>query len=232
MSTLNITLHMTNKDWSYVYNSMLAFLNQEIKHAYDHATTYFTNTKDKKLTFAEIQEDFNSYASDKNLTEYQLSFIKRSIFSGTSQKLYKPKKLHFQKLTNRTTFVDTGIFQVTFDKQLNFVGVTSIEFENLDDFIREQSFLSEFINMVNTINWPTKPGPSKPVRGCVMTVLSKSTPQTFYKAGPNPALYSGAEDITVKEPGSLTSSINRNVTLVSKEVHIQPVETPNNLEDF
>lgn len=232
MSTLNATIYLTNKHWSYVYNSVLGFLNQEIEVAYNHASSYFNSTKDKKLTFAQIQEDFTAYSENKNLTEYQLSFIKRSIFSGTSQKLYKPKKLHFQKLTNRTSYVDTGVFEITFDKTTNFLGIKSIEFENLDDFIREQSFLSELINSINTIDWPTKPGPSKPLRGCTMTTVSKTRIETFYKAGPNPLPYEGAIDITINEPPALASTLNRTIKLVSKETHIQPVDTPNLLEDF
>lgn len=230
MSTLNVALHLTNKDWRFIYNNMLGFLNNEISAAYNNALHYHDSVN-KKLTFAEIQEHFTNYVSEKKLTEYQLSFIKRSIFNGTSQKVYKPKKLHFQKLTNRTTFVDTGVFQITFDKSSNFISINSVEFENLDDFIRNQSFLSELINVVNTIDWPTKPGPSKPLRGCVMTTVSKNNVETFYKAGPNPMLYEGAVDITVDEPPALASTLNKGIKLVSKEVHIQPVDTPN-LEDF
>ena len=231
---LRIDLHLTNKDYRLFYNGILSFLNQEISLAYDNALSFYNDIKIKELNFAEIQENFMGFCSTKKLSEYQVTFIKRSIFSGTSQKVRKPKKLHFAKLTNRSTGIDTGIFQISFDKSVNFVAVDSIEFESLDDFIREQSFLSEFINMVNTIDWPTKPGPSRPLRGCVMTSISKQKHEIFYKAGPNPLLSKEAVDTTLSEPGALTSAINKNISisLISKETHTQPIHSVEGIEEF
>lgn len=219
---LSIDLHIANKDWRYVYNSILDFFSKEVEIAFTHARI-FKETVSTSLKFSEVQEAFINYCESNNLNKYQINFIQKSIFIGTSQKITKPKKQAFKRLTNRTTYINSGMFEVFFDKTSNHVKIRSETFTDLDTLIREESFLSEFINMVNTINWPTKPGPSNPIRGCVMVLHEENgSSSIFYKAGNNPLKVS-AVDSTVSEPLDLRSDIFK-FSLIAEEQHLQPTE--------
>jgi hypothetical protein len=90
--------------------------------------------------------------------------------------------------------------------------------------------------MVNTINWPTRPGPNKTVKGCTMAIIENNTGKIFYKAGPNPPVFDESySDVTVPEPNVLRSEMIRNIKLVSStsEETSQPIpDLEQDLTDF
>ena len=45
MPSIKGTLTVTNKDWKYVYNSVLNFLNEEVNNAYAKATSFYAAIK-------------------------------------------------------------------------------------------------------------------------------------------------------------------------------------------
>lgn len=229
---MKITSHLSVSSslWKYVYNSFLDFLNQELQQAYSHAINFYENSYSVKETAASQQ--LAAYIYTNNVNQYQATFIKNAVLKNTD-KIYKPKKIDFSKLTNRTTYVDTGVFQIYFHKKETSIEFESISFDDLDSFIRDNSLLTEYINMVNTINWPTKPGPVKKNRGAFIATTTNDKDYTvFYKAGPNPALPLSYSDNTMREPAQLRAGFVKNIKLVSFEEASQPVPQMPNSEEF
>jgi len=238
MSNIQCELKVTNKDWRYVYNSVINFFNEEIQIAYAKASDFYLENKFNQ--FSLIQENFESYISENTLSNFQSSTIRAALFSGTNQKLYKPKKNNFKKINNRCKMINTQIFSISFQKEIQTITFETLSFDNLDNFIANNSFISEFINMVNTINWPTRTGPNKTVKGCTMALITyennNPSGQIFYKVGPNPPqLNPSFQDVTISEPSYLKSDMVKNIKLVSStttEETSQPVPEILDVSEF
>ena len=96
--------------------------------------------------------------------------------------------------------------------------------------------MSEFINMVNTIPWPTRNGPNKAVRGCKLFSIEDEVASIFYKSGPRPpTIMTDLEikDTTMDEPIHLTAKLTKSIKYVStrSEETSQPIPTAIN-NDF
>ena len=50
MPSIKGTLTVTNKDWKYVYNSVLNFLNEEVNNAYAKATSFYAAIKKENIS--------------------------------------------------------------------------------------------------------------------------------------------------------------------------------------
>jgi hypothetical protein len=218
-------LSVTNTDWRYVYNSVLNYFNQEIQIAYSLAINFYNLSKE--LPFNEVEASFNTFIKENKINEYQMHFIKSALFSGSNNKIYKPKKNNFKKINNRTNALSAGSFFIHFNKVSNSIDFETTTFNDLDNFIRENTFISEFITMVNTINWPTRPGPNKTVRGCTLINVKDTNVEIFYKVGSNPPEFNikNISDTTLDEPSALQPEFIKNISMVSstKEETSQPV---------
>ena len=239
MPSIKGTLTVTNKDWKYVYNSVLNFLNEEVNNAYTKATSFYATIKKENISLEEAIQNFDNLIKDYSPSTYQKALINSALFSGNNNYIYSPKKNNFKKFTNRTTYVDTGSIKLNIDKKNCTIDLETESFDDFDSYILVNTFLSEFINMVNTVPWPTRNGPNKAVRGCkLFTVDSSNKVTVFYKSGPRPPqLTSNYEvsDVTVKEPSHLSSSIMKSMRFVSstKEETSQPIpQTVANFDEF
>ena len=223
-------LCVANATWRLVYNSFLGFLNNELTKAYESSKDFYAICINGDIENYYLA--FDNYCNQNNINQYQKDWMQKSLFSGAANRLYKPKKTNFAKFTNRTRFVDTGVFKVSFDKDSRVIEFTSNEFSNLDDFIRDNSLLTEYINMVNTIDWPTRTGPNKTLRGCYISCNNSTEVNVFYKVGSNPPLPEGDfNDTTSDEPPELKAEFVKEIKLVSFESHTQP-EPQLESEDF
>ena len=122
MAKIKCHITTTQKDWRYVYSSVLNFFNQEIEFAYNNSTIFYNSNKDK--SFVDTQLAFNQYVNEKKINEYQLSLIKSALFSGTNSKLYKPKRNNFKTLNNRSKYLSTENFSISFNNYYYFVFIT------------------------------------------------------------------------------------------------------------
>jgi hypothetical protein len=217
------TLTVPNKDWKYVYNSILTFINEEISIAHTKANAIYKHIKEEKLAYATVVEDYDSLVSSYTPSTYQKKLIHSSLFSGTNNYLYAPKKNNFKCITNRTTFIDTGSVKIHIRKPDCTIFLKTTNFDNFDDYILLNTFLSEFITMVNTINWPTRKGPSEATRGCVLITIDEKRGTLFYKAGPRPPAIEQTddytiEDVTIQEPSHLASNIAKSIRYINTEM--------------
>lgn len=210
-----------NTIWGHVYSSILIYFNEVISTSYKKALEFYN--LHSKSSVSELNSLYEEFVVAEKLSELQSFFIRNSLFSGKQDFLYKPKKTHFKPFTNRTSLIETNTIKIQFDKTERHVKIDIQGFEDLNDLLRTNTFISEFINMANTINWPTRPGPNKRLRGCTLTAISSVDTVTFYKVGPNPPIHSGAVDSTLPEPGELKSQVSQNIKLVSEEQHTQPL---------
>ncbi len=235
------TLVSTNKDWKYIYNSVLNFVNEEIQNAYLKAVEFYSDIKEEKLNYETVLEKYNDLIVKYNPSTYQKKLIHSSLFSGTNNYLYSPKKNNFKRFTNRSIYIDIGSVQISIDKRNCSVKIQTDNFENLDKYLVENTFLSEFINMVNTISWPTRQGPSTAVRGCILVKISKEDAVIFYKSGPRPPLIQTNNlkltDTTLKEPSHLASKMLKSIRYVTTEVTDEtsqplPSNVKNDFDDF
>lgn len=233
MSKIYGHLVLPASSWRYVFHSVLKFFNEEIESAHKEATDFYE--ANKQLPFADIEAAFNSLSIA--LTPYRESFIRSALFSGTNQKMYKPKNNNFRKLTNRTKSINAENLSVEFQKSSHELYFTLSDVDELEDCIKNDRFLSEFITMVNTIDWPGRAGPNKTVRGC--TLINETTPSAgvvFYQVGPNPPEHNSAIHINtvVEEPEFLTSTIAKNITLVSSTLdeNSQPLPPLIDISEF
>lgn len=233
MSKIYGHLMLPASSWKYVFHSVLKFFNEEIENAHKEATDFYE--KNKQLPFANIEVAFSNLSG--TLTPYRESFIRSALFSGTNQKIYKPKNNNFRKLTNRTKSINAENLFITFQKSSHELSFTISDVDELEECIKNDRFLSEFITMVNTIDWPGRAGPNKTVRGC--TLINETTTAegiVFYQVGPNPPKHNSAIHINtvVKEPEFLTSTIAKNITLVSSKLdeNSQPLPKPVDISEF
>tara|TARA_B100001059_G_scaffold52822_2_gene46698 strand:- start:2036 stop:2752 length:717 start_codon:yes stop_codon:yes gene_type:complete len=236
MPCIKGTLTVPNKDWKYVYNSILNFVNEEIENAYSKAIKLYSKIKDDSLSLETVIQDYELLIQPLSPSTYQKELVHSALFSGTNNYIYSPKKNNFKKFTNRTTFIDTGAVRIEIDKKTCTINLKTEEFANLDQYILANTFISEFINMVNTIPWPTRNGPSEAIRGCKLFTVEKENITIFYKAGPRPPeLVSNLTivDSTTKEPSHLAASLTKNMHFVSssQEETSQPLPDVNNTFD-
>ena len=57
MPCIRGTLTVPNKDWKYVYNSILNFVNEEIENAYNKATKLYSKIKSDNLSLETVMQD-------------------------------------------------------------------------------------------------------------------------------------------------------------------------------
>jgi hypothetical protein len=238
MPSIKGALTVTNKDWKYVYNSILNFVNEEIDNAKSKAVTFYSDIKDKKCSKNFVIDNFNELISKYQPSTYQKVLIKSSLFSGTNNYIYAPKKNNFKKFTNRTAYINIESVIIDIDKKSCTLSLDTENFVNFDQYIVENTFISEFINMVNTIPWPTRSGPNKAIRGCKLLSVEGDSATIFYKSGPRPPTLSTdlkINDTTMDEPSHLASRLIKSIRYVSTgaEETIQPIPTSieNNFDD-
>lgn len=227
MPSIKGALTVTNKDWKYVYNSILNFVNEEVDNAYNKAVAFYADIKDKKHTKSFVIENFNDLIMGYHPSTYQKALIKSSLFSGTNDYIYAPKKNNFKKFTNRTSYINTGGVIVEIDKKSCSLVLTTEKFIDFDQHIVNNSFVSEFINMVNTIPWPTRNGPNKAIRGCKLLIIEAEAATIFYKSGPRPPnllTNLNIQDVTVSEPGHLASKMLKTIKYVSSETSMETAQ--------
>ena len=215
-------LTVSHSMWKDVYNSIINYLNYEIVQAYKNALKFYDENNNKGIF--EVVSNLDTFVQKNQISDYQLSLMKSSLFAGTNTKIYKPKKCNFTKLTNRTSQFSTESINISFFKKDLSVIIETTSFDNFDKFIAKNNFISEFITMVNTIDWPTRQGPNKSTRGCILyTVSSQSPANIFYKAGTNPPSLGiqNAFDQTVQEPAHLKSKIFKNIKFVKTDTQAE-----------
>lgn len=200
------SLVVSQLNWRFVYNSILNYANQEVQSAYALALELYDLINSS-------EGDPSAFFESKKVNNFQKLLITNALFRQDNSNVYKPKKRNFPKITNRTTELDFIDIKVQFEKVLNTITFTSSEFEDFDTFIATNSFVSEFINMVSTITWPSKSGPVKAVRGCTLAKLSQELPPiVFYTAGTNPPVIQNAQSEVVEEPIFIKTSVDNTIT--------------------
>lgn len=234
MSKITGNLYLTNTDWRFVYNTVLNYFNQEINLSYNEAIDFWNENKslDSEAFLRKLNETFE----EKEITEYRKNLIKHSLTKAGGTKIYKPKKTYFEKYTNRTTYIDTQDVNVDFDKTNKTIYIETSEFDDFDKFMAHNTFITEFVNMVNTINWPTRNGPNKTIRGCTLIRTDPYGDQIiFYTAGPNPP--SGEAQIpseVVDPPAHVEAPAIKNIKLTTDkpEDTYQPTPDQTVFEDI
>ena len=185
MSNITGELYLANSDWRFVYNTVLNYFNQEINIAYNEALAFWE--ENKELSSEEFLKALNESFEVKEITDYRKSLIKYALTRAGGTKIYKPKKNSFEKYTNRTTYIDTADVKVDFNKPGRSISISTREYDDFDVFMANNTFITEFINMVNTINWPSRTGPKKATRGCSLVRTNPYDEKViFYTSGPNP----------------------------------------------
>lgn len=221
------TLTVSQSDWRYTYASILNFANQEIDFAYIKALEFYEIlVSNPELALEDL--------FDSSYTDFQLGLINNALTKPGLNKIYKPKKNLFKKFTNRTTEIDLGDFVIQFDKVTNTINFTSTDFDvSLDDIMNSIPFIGQFINMVETIKWPSKPGPVKTIRGATIIYIQDGVATKFYTNGTNPPQLNYQKDIVSVEPVFLKSSSLKRVRIdpvITADTHDQPVHKIQNME--
>ena len=234
MSKITGKLHLTNADWRFVYNTILNYFNQEINLAYNEAIDFWNknNSLDSEAFLRTLNETFEK----KELTNYRKNLIKYSLTKAGNTKIYKPKKNSFEKYTNRTSYIDSNDVKVDFNKQDRTVYIETSNYDDFDKFMATNTFITEFINMVNTINWPTRTGPNLTTRGCTLLRVDPYGNQiVFYSSGPNPpTVDSNIPSEVIEAPSYINASEIKNIKLTSDnpEDTYQPPPTQTVFEDI
>jgi hypothetical protein len=215
------TLTVNQSNWKHVYSSLLSFVNDEISFAQEQASIFY------EALLANPNQSLADLTNEEH-NDFHLSLIEQAIFKPETSKLYKPKKKHFKHKTNRVTSIDLVDFVIEFDKVTNSITLESIDFEDFDleSLMSDQAFLGQFINMVETISWPKKPGPNKTIRGCTLIYVNSNQESTqFYSKGSNPPFTPVQNSITLPEPKFLKASPLKKLSMhipVSQEIHANP----------
>jgi len=215
-------LTVSQSDWRHVYSSILNFANEDID---------FLFLKSQEI-YAALKEDKEKSLSDfinSSYNNFQADVIVGALTKQGTDKIYTPKKKYFKKYTNRTTQIDLGDFHVNFNKVTNTITFESINFDNLlDDVLREIPFIGQFINMAESISWPSKPGPRRAIRGVSIAKLADNTLTLFYQKGASPPNLNADSTIVTEEPSFLKATPFKKITLdpvISSETHTQTVHT-------
>jgi hypothetical protein len=212
MSKIYGELHVTNTDWRYVYNTIVNFFNLEIQVAYIEALKFFNNHKD--LPIDDFLRNLNTHFELSEITEFRKNLIKNSIIKSAS-KIKKPKKNTFTPYNNRSTYIHTPDVKVDLNKKDRVVRIETTTFDNFDKYMANNSFISEFVNMVTTINWPTRTGPKKTTRGCTLIRTDAFEKEViFLSTGPNPPEYSSPSEV-IQPPAFTESQAMKTIKLTS-----------------
>lgn len=207
-------LSVTASDWRLIYSSIINYLNLRIRKANKYANEIYVDYSKKSVQ--ETREKINLLFKEGVLSSEEKHLIESSMFVGSSNKIYKPKQKNFELLSNRTEYINFGSIIVFFEKATNTIRIETHQFDNFDDYIREEPFIQEFITMVNTIDWPERPGPNVTVRGCTLIKESNNKTTSFYRVGSNPPVLETDTDETIEEPQVLQSNVFKDISLVSK----------------
>lgn len=216
-------LVLPQSHWKPAYSSLLNFVNEEREVAYEVAINIYNKSKE----LLPEQFDFEKMLSIYELTSYQKELIKTSLYKKDNDKIYKPKS--YRRVTNRSDSIDLVDFRITIDKVLNKISFISIDFENaeLNELILTHPFINQYLTMVESIDWPTRVGPVKTVRGCSVTFIKDGKSTEFYSAGNNPPKIDIDESIVAKQPAFLTSTPLNKVSFknfpLDKETHQQSI---------
>ena len=217
------TATFSQSDWKHVYSSVLNFANEEIAYLFKQAQAIYAQAKEDKA------KGLASLLLDSPYDDFQKSIILNALTKEGTSKLYSPKKKDFRRYTNRTTTIDLGDFKITFNKVTNTINFESLELQNvLDEVLRDIPFIGQFINMTETISWPTKPGPRRATRGVSIAKIIDDDLILFYQKGSAPPDLHPKTTIVSEEPLFLKSSSLRKVAIeppISAETHTQTVYT-------
>jgi len=231
MSRIHGSLHVTNNDWRYVYNTVINYFNQEIGAACKEAISFYQNNN--TLAPDDFLRKLNSHFEQNEITAFRKSLIKNSLIKVNS-KITKPKKNMFSSFTNRSTYIHTPDVNIDFDKSNRTISIQTNSFDDFDKYLANNTFMAEFVNLVNTINWPTRTGPNKTVRGCT---LYRTDPYDnrviFLSSGPNPPKYNSPSEV-VKAPNFLQAQAMKNIKLTStsSEETSQPIPEKQDLTNI
>ena len=219
-------LNVGQAQWKLVYQSILNYVNEEVAYSYAEALKIYQDLQANKHSAEEPKSLSDCLSSEYN--EFHLSYILPSLTKEGSDNLYKPKKNAFKKYTNRTTEVNLYDFHIIFDKVTNVVSFTSSELD-IDDVTQlasQYSFIGQFINMIETITWPTRQV-RKATRGAsIVYSLEEDVWHQFYSAGPNPPEIPHSDSIVVPEPKFLKTSSLKTLKIsppLSAETHTNPI---------
>jgi hypothetical protein len=212
MSKIYGSLHVTNSDWRYVYATILNYFNQEINLAFKEAMSFWQENNHK--AYDAYNTSLKNFFKENEVTAYRQQIIMNSMFK-TGTKIFKPKKNFFNKITNRATYINALDVTVQLDKDNRSLFIETLPFDDFDKYIANASFITEFINMVNCINWPTRTGPNKTIRGCTLirTTLYDQKIE-FFKSGPNPPTYPVPSEVCAP-PMHMESHAMKNIKLTS-----------------
>lgn len=214
-------LIVAQHSWKYVYNSILNFANQEVEYAYNIAVeAHVALNLDENLTYETFMEH-------KLYNKFHDNLIRNALFKKGSNKIYKPKKGAFKKFTNRSTMIDLSEVVILTDKAINRIDFTTIDLDyDFNESFNEFSFIGQFINMVQTIEWPKRTGPVVAKRGCVI-VCTKPDGETvnFLTAGVNPPELNYDISIVSSEPSFLSSTSLQAISLFYQQEHEQEIIT-------
>jgi len=228
MSKIYGSLHVTNSDWRYIYNTIINFFNQDIDVAYNQAVNFYN--AHQELPLDDFLRRLNEHFETNEFSNFRKSLIKASLIKPNN-KVVKPKKNSFSKFTNRTTYVHTLDVNLDFDKLNRTIKIETQPFDNFDRYMATNTFIGEFINMVNTINWPTREGPRKTTRGATLIRTDHyGNKMVFLSIGPNPPTYHSPTEV-VKAPAFTEAQAMKNIRLTSTsaEETSQPVPKPQDL---
>ena len=231
MSKIYGSLTVPMGDWKYVYTTILNYFNQEIQIAYNEATDFYLENKNKN--YNAFIASLNVYFAENEITNFRKFLIETSM-TKTNTKVYKPKKNHFQNFNNRTLTISTSEVKIEFLKKDNTVCLETASFEDFDKYLANNTFISEFINMVNSFNWPNRTGPNKAVRGCTLVKESPLGQKVlFLSSGPNPPIYNVDLNEVIETPNHLNSELVKNIKLTSDtpENTFQPNPDPQDLSE-
>ena len=208
-------LSLTVSDWRLIYSSIINYLNLRIRKANKYANEIYLSHS--KKTIQETRTEIERLYKEAFITSEEKHLIESSLFVGSSSKIYKPKQKNFELLSNRTEYVNFGSIIVFFEKDTNSIRIETNQFDNFDNYIRDEPFIQEFITMVNTIDWPERTGPNITIRGCTLIKVSDNKSTAFYKVGSNPPKLFSDDDETTEEPQVLQSNLFKDISLVSTE---------------
>ena len=231
MSKIYGSLHVTNNDWRYVYNTIINYFNQEIGTACKEAKAFYE--ENNSLNQDDFLRKLNEMFETSEITNFRKTLIKNSLIKMNS-KITKPKKNMFQSFTNRSTYIHTSDVKIDFDKIKRSINISTNDFDDFDKYLATNNFISEFVNLVNTINWPTRQGPNKTVRGCTLLRTDPwNNKVVFLSSGPNPPTYNSPTEV-VKAPNFVESQAMKSIKLTSTlpEETSQPIPKKHDLTNI
>jgi hypothetical protein len=226
------SLTVPNLAWRHTYNSILTFFNEEIKNSFIRASQFHVANLDSDKTVDEITELFDEYSVTNKLSPYQDYLIRSSLFNGGN--FCKPKRSNFTPYTNRIIYIYAVGVKLNIDKDNHSITLETSEFDDFDKYMASNGFITEFTTMVNSINWPTRTGPSKTVRGCTLVKEDARSNRTlYYQVGPYPPVMDYSSDETLPEPAHLSSTMLRNIKVssVTPDPMLQPLPQPEDLSE-